>query len=124
MSNLAIVQERVRTIELVKDSKKEQSIIRGIFSFIVHILSSQTEDREYYFDLSFTDGTQEEIIYKKSHATKMEKNGWVEDVGYDQRNDKIIAIAHSLSLKGFNVDEAQLALFMSGKIQRLICKKK
>ncbi|WP_343711202.1 hypothetical protein [Kosakonia radicincitans] len=122
MANLAIVQEKVRSFKVSnKDSLLEELItLAGVLFFDKKIYSVK---REYFFEISYTTGELEEVTYRSTLADSTGEREKLEPGTADNRNDKLVAIAHDLTMKGFNIDEAQLALLLNGKIQRLICKK-
>ena len=120
MSVLVIVQDKIRKID---SSENDSPVSAFIVSTVEFLLSSKRNAYEYFFDISYSDGPTQEVMYKK---TTMKPDGTEERLvegTSNERNDKLIAIAHELSSKGFKIDKSQLALFLDSRITRLICSK-
>lgn len=123
MSNLAIIQEKVRTLDAPQKEFFWEELSTLASQFFLNGKSYSTK-REYFFEITYTTGEEEKIAYKTTLSDSSGEHEVLEPGTKDSRSDKLVAIAHNLASKGFNIDEAQLALFLNDKIQRLICKKR
>ncbi|MCK7060483.1 hypothetical protein L8P92_00910 [Enterobacter asburiae] len=123
MSNLAIIQEKVRTLDAPQKESFWEELSTLASQFFLNGKSYSTK-REYFFEITYTTGEEEKIAFKTTLSDSSGEHEVLEPGTKDSRSDKLVAIAHNLASKGFNIDEAQLALFLNDKIQRLICKKR
>lgn len=122
MSSLVIVLDKVAKEDVPSKSLSLSESLKVIYGAFTSGCTG-IQKCEYFFEISYSDTEKQKVVYKTTKKYLPSGEEELLEGTENLRDEKIITLAHTLSTQGYKIDESQLALFMSERIQRFITKK-